>query len=66
MPKVRRQFRVGEFVYLTELAPKWLTEMIDHLTRGEVIAVSRRIISVRFLLLQEPLLINDSRWLRKG
>lgn len=66
MPKVRRQFRVGEFVYLTELALKWLTEMIDHLTRGEVIAVSRRIISVRFLLLQEPLLINDSRWLRKG
>lgn len=66
MPKVNRRFQVGDFIYLTSKAPSWLIAGIGDTVRGEIINVKGRILSIRFPGAEEPLLVNNTNWLRKG
>lgn len=66
MPKVNR-FSVGDFVYLTVLAPVRMALSIGWTTRGEVLQCEGRTgkVAVRFGTDHGPTYV-EPHWLRKG
>lgn len=67
MPKIRPQWRLGDFVYLTDKAPDWLIKLVSLKGRGEIIDSRPAYVSIKFFGVAEPVRFPvNTNQLRKG